>query len=277
MNLKEYVKVKNYTYTEYCDYLKEKYGLAKKSYFTENFKKKNRIGKSNRGLYCHHIKEIKAVNLSEWAYAIHNPFEYQLPENLVYCDLLEHFYLHLLIVEDKLANPYKHMSDIGNVGIGGITTFFIPELNDIYSGWVAKQAWRQRCHNKIKKDKDVYLQLIQRLVYRYYRTQYTSVDSFINELCSSANASTKSWKNSNNIELYNEIKIICNNIPGLQASKQDVTQFNNVVELASAVKHRTKKKTLAINHVTVEKSSLAKIPRASRSELLQVLKECSKK
>ena len=38
---KEYVKVKNYTYTEYCDYLKEKYGLAKKSYFTENFKKKN--------------------------------------------------------------------------------------------------------------------------------------------------------------------------------------------------------------------------------------------
>ena len=77
--------------------------------------------------------------------------------------------------------------------------------------------------------------------------------------------------------MYNEIKIICNNIPGLQASKQDVTQFNNVVELASAVKHRTKKKALTINHVTVGKSSLTKIPRASRSELLQTLKECSKK
>ena len=41
--------------------------------------------------------------------------------------------------------------------------FIVPELNDVYSGFVTKQDWRRCCHEKIIADKDVYFELIKRI------------------------------------------------------------------------------------------------------------------
>lgn len=37
MNIKEYNKIKDLEYREYCEYLKSKYGESKYNYFTDNY------------------------------------------------------------------------------------------------------------------------------------------------------------------------------------------------------------------------------------------------
>ena len=87
-----------------------------------------------------------------------NPYEWQLPENIVYCDYLEHLLLHILICE----GPSKNKNDFEVVGIGGVINFLVPELNDLYSGWITKQEWRANCHSRVVNDKEVYLILLKR-------------------------------------------------------------------------------------------------------------------
>lgn len=186
MNIQEYNKVKSMSYREYCNYLKEKYGESKLDYFTPEFKK-NKVGRTSEGLYCHHIYEDTAIMLSEPKAAIHNPFEYQLAKNLCYCDLLEHLFAHILIHEEH-----------DRIVFGcGIDAFLIPELNDFYSGWKTKQAWRINCHNKIKDDKEVYLTLIKRLKEKNLITE----DSY----CLSLNEHYGLWHSYYNQKLYNEL------------------------------------------------------------------------
>lgn len=153
MNIQEYEKVKNYTYLEYCDYLQQKYGIGLGNYMSENWKKSSKVTRTKEGLYVHHKYEDHAIMLGNPEYAKNNPYEWQMKENLVYCDLLEHLFLHQLICE----YPAENKNENEQVGIGGIVNFIVPELNDVYSGWRSKQAWQQNCHNAIIKDKEVYL------------------------------------------------------------------------------------------------------------------------
>ena len=88
-------------------------------------------------------------------------FEWQLAENIVYCDYLEHLFLHILICE----NPAVEKNVFEAVGIGGVVNFLVPELNDVFSGWKTNQTWRETCHNAIKDDKEVYMALL-RSVYK---------------------------------------------------------------------------------------------------------------
>ena len=186
MNIEEYNKVKDMKYRDYCAYLKEKYGDAKLDYFTSDFKK-NKVGRTSEGLYCHHIYEDTAIMLSDPKAAARQPFEYQLAKNLCYCDLLEHLFAHILIHEEH-----------NRIVFGcGIDAFMIPELNDFYSGWVTKQAWRTNCHNKIKDDKEVYLALVKRLKDKHL----ISKSSYHLSL----NDSYGLWKSSNNKSLYEEL------------------------------------------------------------------------
>ena len=67
-------------------------------YFNESLSRNKTITK--KGYEVHHIFENKALNLSNQLYAIQFPFIYQEPSNLLYCDLLEHYLLHILIVEE---------------------------------------------------------------------------------------------------------------------------------------------------------------------------------
>ena len=175
MTIKEYTKIKKLNYKEYCNYLQEKYGNATCNYMTQSYNKIQKVSRTSEGLYCHHIKEDTAILLSTKEYAQNHPIEWQYAENLVYCDLLEHMLLHILICEenkkelneklkflDKHPEFRKHFK-IEIVGIGGILNFFIPELNDFYSGWESRQTWQQTCHNRIRDDKKTYFELIKRV------------------------------------------------------------------------------------------------------------------
>ena len=155
MDLNEYNKVKKFNYLEYCDYLQNEYGIGFDNYFTKNFNKSFKVSRTSEGLFAHHKFENKHPLLSKKETAERHPYEYQKAENIVYCDWLEHFFLHILICEE-----YDDLS------LGGILCFFIPELNDIYSGVLPDNTidnkWKINCINKIKDDVEVYLRLLNR-------------------------------------------------------------------------------------------------------------------
>ena len=98
MDINEYNKIKSFTYIEYCNYLKIKNSPVSGCYFNESLSRNKTIRK--KGYEVHHIFENKALNLSNQLYAIQFPLIYQEPSNLLYCDLLEHYLLHILIVEE---------------------------------------------------------------------------------------------------------------------------------------------------------------------------------
>ncbi len=158
MDMEEYEKVKSLNYLQYCDYLQKKYGIGLCDYMTENWNLKPKCKRTKEGLVAHHKYEDHAIMLSTKEFAMKNPFEWQKSENIVYCDYLEHLYLHILICE----NPSKDKNKNEVVGIGGVTNFIVPELNDVYSGWETKQEWRKILHAKVKNDKNVYLSLVKR-------------------------------------------------------------------------------------------------------------------
>ena len=199
MNIQEYEKVKNFTYLEYCDYLQQKYGIGLCNYMSENWKKNSKVTRTKDGLYVHHKYEDHAIMLSNPEYAKKNPYEWQMKENLVYCDLLEHLLLHQLICEYPADNKNKNEQ----VGIGGVVNFIVPELNDVYSGWVSKQPWQQNCHNAIIKDKDVYLQVLKR-----YKDFHDNNPFIVKWLLKSYNKQFGLWSDEKNAELYEEIIVL---------------------------------------------------------------------
>ena len=135
-------KIQNYYDLLSLDYdsailcLQNKYGPVKDDYFREKsykrfFSGKNKSitrGKYSRakedGLYCHHIAEDKYYNLGspQFCKTYDVPFEVQKRENLVYCNLVEHFILHLLIM--KKTN--------GKFGTSGALLFLLPFIIDWY-------------------------------------------------------------------------------------------------------------------------------------------------
>ena len=199
MNLQEYNKVKEFTYRQYCEYLQNKYGKAVCAYMTPAFNKRQKVTRTNEGLYCHHIYEDHAIMLSNKNWAQKNPYEWQLPENLCYCDLLEHLLLHILICE--YPSPDKNLLEA--VGIGGVLNFIVPELNDVYSGYESGLAWQRKCHSIIKENKDVYLELIKRVKKLEGYSGYVEKDIY-----RSMGAIYGTWSNRQNKKLYEELKKI---------------------------------------------------------------------
>jgi len=196
MNIHEYENVKNYSYLDYCDYLQQKYGIGLCNYMSENWKKNSKVTRTKEGLYVHHKYEDHAIMLGNPEYAKKNPYEWQMKENLVYCDFLEHLFLHQLICEYPAENTNKNEQ----VGIGGIVNFIVPELNDVYSGWVSRQAWQQSCHNAVIKDKDVYLELLKR-----FKNFHGNNPFVVKWLLNSHNEKFGLWSNEKNAVLYKEI------------------------------------------------------------------------
>ena len=195
MDIKEYEKVKNYTYLEYCDYLQQKYGIGKCNYMSANWIKSNKVTRTKEGLYVHHKYEDHAIMLCNPEFAKNNPYEWQKKENLIYCNLLEHLLLHQLICE----YPAENKNDMELVGIGGVVNFIVPELNDVYSGFTSKQSWRQNCYNAIIDHKDVYLQLIKR-----YKELHNN-PLMVKRLLKSYNKEFGLWSDEQNTAIYQEI------------------------------------------------------------------------
>ena len=159
MNVKEYNSVKEITYSDYCDYLQEKYGKGKYNYMTGTWNKNRNSSRTNDGLVAHHKYENRAARLADPTFAKEYPYEWQSAENLIYCDYLEHLLLHILICEERLQTAEEGEL----VGMGGIIDFIVPELNDLYSGFEMRQQWRKNCYDRVIGDKDVYMELIKRL------------------------------------------------------------------------------------------------------------------
>lgn len=198
MNMQEYIKVKDFTYLQYCDYLQGKYGIGKSDYMTKSWNKNHKITRTKEGLMVHHKYEDHAIMLSTKEYAMKNPFEWQLAKNMVYCDFLEHLFLHILICE----YPSPERNEREAVGIGGVINFIVPELNDVYSGWQTNQEWRIICHSKIINDKEVYLELLKR-----FKTNCSDYPFYTNDcLLRSANQQFGLWSDEKNKKLYQEIK-----------------------------------------------------------------------
>lgn len=155
------------TYTDYVNYLlslgydssveflKNKYGLAKMPYFEETSYHsfmagklpapiKNRVTRTREGLYCHHVREDEGILLSTpRAIKLKNyPYEWQLPNELVYCTMLEHLVLHALIsIENRDKNDMR-------LGIGGYVNFLRPEMIE----WIIQEKvptipWKRNCYN----------------------------------------------------------------------------------------------------------------------------------
>lgn len=197
MNLDEYNKVKKFSYEEYCNYLQNKYGLINAPYFTKGWSKNPKCTRTKEGLIAHHKFEDHAALLANPDHAKKHPYEWQLPENIVFCDYLEHLFLHILICECPSSNKYTNEI----VGIGGIFEFIIPELNDFYSGWQSKSQRKINCLSLVKNDINVYFELIKRIkdnskIYPFYD------DTLFYR---SLNERYGGWTSSQNIDLYKKI------------------------------------------------------------------------
>lgn len=200
MNMSEYLTVKDYTYLEYCDYLQEKYGIGFDDYMTKSYNPKPKCKRTNEGLLAHHKKEDTMALLSKKEIAMICPFEWQLKENIVYCDYLEHLLLHILICK----YPSSEKIDLVKVGLGGVVNCIVPELNDLYSGWETNQAWRKNCHDKVKNDKAVYMEMLKQFI----ENEKDDVNFDISILCKSFNEVYGAWSNAQNRKLYEEIKAL---------------------------------------------------------------------
>lgn len=199
MDKKEYEKVKDFTYLEYCDYLQKKYGIGLSDYMTKSWNKNNKVTRTKEGLLAHHKYEDHAIMLSTKEYAMENPFEWQLAKNIVYCDYLEHLFLHILICEYP-ANVNENEA----VGIGGVINYLVPELNDLYSGWTTTQAWKKECHNLVINNEDLYLILLKR-----FKTKCKNYPLYTDDcLYTSFNEKYGLWDKSKNQEIFHKIECL---------------------------------------------------------------------
>lgn len=102
--LTNYEKLLSFPYDEAVEALLEKYGPVIDDYFREKSYQrffnneiksitKGKFLRTSEGLYCHHICENKYHNLTniDFCREQNAPYEVHKKENLVYCDLIEHF------------------------------------------------------------------------------------------------------------------------------------------------------------------------------------------
>ena len=197
MNMDEYNKIKDLDYIGYCDYLQNKYGIGLTDYMTKSFNKNPKVTRTKDGLFTHHKMEDHMIMLSMPEIAKMCPYEWQSKENIVYCDYLEHLYLHILICKYPSAEKIQ----IAKVGIGGVINFLIPELNDIYSGWEPNATWKKNCVNKVIQDKDVYMVLLDRFIKENINDSFFEIE----KLYRSGNEPYGLWSADNNKDIISEI------------------------------------------------------------------------
>lgn len=174
--LEEYEKQINMSYDELVEYLLNKYGPSSEDYFLESSYEKflkginkgitnGKHARTSEGLYCHHIDENKFKSLccSNFIKLQNVPFDYQRKDRLVYCDLIEHAILHILIaVEDKRKGKWE--KDELKLGIGGYIDYLRPRIINYYmKGFIPSYEWKQNIKNKIKLSKNEIRKLVDKM------------------------------------------------------------------------------------------------------------------
>ena len=180
---------------------------------TKSFNKNQKCTRTKEGLVVHHKDEDKMIMLSTKEIAEKFPFEWQTKEHLVYCDMLEHLLLHVLICK----YPSNEKVPGFDVGIGGASNFIIPELNDVYCGWKSSQKWQQCLHDKIIKDKEVYLVIIEKYILEVLVPKKCDPRSF---LLTSYNEKYGLWNRDKNEPIFLEFFLILYQLEVLFIMKQ---------------------------------------------------------
>lgn len=134
-NYEGYTYLLSRSYDEAVEILLQKYGPAQDDYFREKSYQrfmnqeiknitKGKFSRTSEGLYCHHIDENKMLKISDQDFVKINtiPFDYQKKERLVYCDLIEHTILHVLIAKETSM-------ELGHLGF---FAFLAPEIEQWY-------------------------------------------------------------------------------------------------------------------------------------------------
>lgn len=148
------------SYKEFADYLKNKYGAVTGDYFlTESCASPNkRIKRTDEGLQIHHIDEDKAIQLSSKDRALSNPYDYQKADRPVYCNILEHFLLHIKIYTEP-RHPNANKDEIS--GFGGIVNTIGPQTNGIFDGCDFVQEFRIHLKNVVKDNFEDYIKTLK--------------------------------------------------------------------------------------------------------------------
>lgn len=251
MDIEEYDKVKDMTYLQYCDYLQDKYGMSPINYCKSNFHKNNNVTRTKWGLFVHHKYENHAILLSVPGWMENNPYEYQLKENLVYCNFLEHLFLHILITE--YPEPDDPEEIVGSGGVHLIMSnlidfwsfYFLPGLVEKYR-LRGPLPWQQICFDAIKGNIDVFFELCNRC----------KCNNMITEL-----------KNAKNFDEINKsLQSVCCNIDSLK-------KFNDDERIRLAEKERRQNMTQLekdrerrANMASEQKACKLELQRKRRSE-----------
>ena len=189
--------------------------MSRYDYMDENYNdicfegtKKKKCSRVDEGLFVHHIDEDKFPKLNDRNMAMKMPIDFQKKERLVYCDYLEHLYLHALILE----YPSEEKHPQAGLTVGGLFGFLIPALNDAYSGALkgtTGRAWEARCINRIINDKDAYFAILSYIIELYLYT-----GSFIDPfhiymkaigLFGTRSSNPDKWSLANNAKIFIEI------------------------------------------------------------------------
>lgn len=149
------------SYQQNLQYLKAKYGEAKENYFLDiNCTRKSvKNGRGNEGLFLHHDFEYDrknplTSNLSDPDTAKQFDYKYQYPENLTYCNYLEHILLHIKINILRTKQLQHFLRD-------GLVNFMLPEVNSWYKYLVDLKPWQQTAFSLIEENYGDYLDLLE--------------------------------------------------------------------------------------------------------------------
>lgn len=184
-NYEEYKDLLSKSYDEAVEFLLQKYGPAQDDYFREKSYKrfmnkeiksiaKGNISRTSEGLYCHHIDEKIMLKMADFSFIKIDkiPFDYQKKERLVYCDLIEHNILHVLIAKETSLE----------FGYPGFIAFLVPDIEIWYLDQIAPvREWEKNCYKKSFLDPQEAFNILNKMHKMLDESYYTSLLEYYEE------------------------------------------------------------------------------------------------
>ena len=126
-------------------------------------------------MFCHHIDEDKQILISNPdAVRVYDiPFEYQKKDRLVYCTLIEHAVLHLLIA----AETYGKRGSDQSLGVQGYMYYIRPNILSwlVYAN-EPKAKWSIDCWNAVRMEPSKAKRLVKEMD-KFLLHNYPSITS----------------------------------------------------------------------------------------------------
>lgn len=184
-NFEEYLDLLSKNYEEAVDWLLQKYGSAQDDYFRESSYQRfmngeiktisrGKASRTSEGLYCHHIDEIKWLKISDQYFVktYNIPFETQRKNRLVYCDLVEHTILHVLISKEtsfECGNP-------------GYEAYLKPQIEEWYlNKRIPALEWMKKCYIKSYLEPQRAFDLVKEMQKAMGKSYFNTLRDYYNE------------------------------------------------------------------------------------------------